>query len=82
VEGGTENAKQRHVSKKMHWVTMVEASYANTNIGLAKGQQQTPESCCSTHKTDEKSSSTECDEALTFTVINSKNTKLFQTIDE
>ena len=58
---------------------MVEASYATyPTLGWPKGQQQTPESCCSTTRQMRNQVVLDVNEALTFTVINSKNTKLSQ----
>src|SRR5882724_190430 len=54
---------------------MVEASYAT--LGWPKGQQQTPESCCSTTR-QMRNQVLDVNEALTFTVINSRHTKLSQ----
>src|SRR5882724_901895 len=58
---------------------MVEASYATyPTLGWPKGQQQAPESCCSTTRQMRNQVVLDVNEALTFTVINSKNTKLSQ----
>ena len=73
---------------------MVEASYAAyPTLGCPKGQQQTPESCCSSPKQlplphqFELCSTTrqmrenkvlDVNETLTFTVIDSRNTKVSQ----
>src|SRR5882724_6067973 len=57
---------------------MVEASYVTySTLGWPKGQQQTPESCCSTTR-KMRNQVLDVNEALTFTVINSRNTKLSQ----
>src|SRR5882724_10876060 len=57
---------------------MVEASYATyPTLGWPKGQQQTPESSCST-TSQMRNQVLDVNEALTFTVINSRNTKLSQ----
>src|SRR5882724_10951298 len=59
---------------------MVEASYATyPTLGWPKGQQQTPESCCSTTR-QMRNQILDVNEALTFTVINSRYTKLSQHI--
>src|SRR5882724_4911052 len=58
---------------------MVEASYVTyPTLGWPKGQQQTPESCCRTTRQMRNQVVLDVNEALTFTVINSKNTKLSQ----
>jgi len=58
---------------------MVEDSYATyPTLGWPKGQQQTPESCCSTTRQMRNQVVLDVNEALTCTVINSKNTKLSQ----
>src|SRR5882724_127368 len=55
---------------------MVEASYVKyPTLGWPKGQQQTLESCCSTTR-QMRNQVLDVNEALTFTVINSRNTKL------
>src|SRR5882724_7223088 len=57
---------------------MVEASYVTyPTLGWPQGQQQTPESCCSTTR-QMRNQVLDVNEALTFTVINSRNTKLSQ----
>src|SRR5882724_1100653 len=57
---------------------MVEASYATyPTLGWPKGQQQTPESCCSTTR-QMRNQILDVNEALTFTIINSRYTKLSQ----
>src|SRR5882724_12274580 len=59
---------------------MVEASYVTyPTFGWPKGQQQTPESCCSTTR-QMRNQILDVHEALTFTVINSRYTKLSQHI--
>src|SRR5882724_3021595 len=73
---------------------MVEASDVTySTLGWPKGQQQTPESCCSspkqlplphqfelcsTTKHMRENKVLDVDEALTFTIIDSRNTKLSQ----
>src|SRR5882724_3758360 len=58
---------------------MVEAIYATyPTLGWPKGQQQAPESCCSTTRQMRNQVVLDVNEALTFTVINRKNTKLSQ----
>src|SRR5882724_11358331 len=57
---------------------MVEASYATyPTLGWPKGQQLTPESCCSTTR-QMRNQILDVNEALTFTIINSRYTKLSQ----
>src|SRR5882724_95283 len=57
---------------------MVEASYVTyPTLGWPQGQQQTPESCCSTIR-QMRNQVLDVNEALTFTVIYSRNTKLSQ----
>src|SRR5882724_7631821 len=59
---------------------MVEASYVTyPTLGWPKGQQQTPESCCSTTR-QMRNQILDVNEALTFTVINSRFTKPSQHI--
>src|SRR5882724_11728857 len=53
---------------------MLEASYATyPTLGWPKGQQQTPESCCTRQMRNQVV--LDGNEALTFTVINSRYTK-------
>ena len=76
---------------------MVEASYVTyPTLGWPKGQQQTPESCCSskqlpllhqfelcsTTKQMRENKVLDVNEALTFTVIDGRNTGFPSTIDE
>src|SRR5882724_5632889 len=57
---------------------MVEASYVTyPTLGWPKGQQPTPESCCSTTR-QMRNLILDVNEALTFTIINSRYTKLSQ----
>src|SRR5882724_653080 len=57
---------------------MVEASYVTyPTLGWPKEQQQTPESCCRTTR-QMRNQVLDVNEALTFTAINSRNTKLSQ----
>src|SRR5882724_2248109 len=73
---------------------MVEANYVRyPTLGWPKGQQQTPESCCSSPKQlpllhqfelcsitrqMRENKVLDVNEALTFTVIDNRNTKLSQ----
>jgi len=57
----------------------MEAGYVTyPTLGWPKGQQQTPESCCSITRQMRNPVVLDVNEALTFTVINSRNTKLSQ----
>ena len=69
-----ESCQQEVALGKQWW----KANYVTyPTLGWPKGQQQTPESCCSTTR-QMRNKVLDVNEALTFTVINSRNTKLSQ----